>query len=116
MRLAAAAALGRIGAPQAADALARVTVLAADPALRTTAAEALGRIGDPDSVPALAAGMTAADLRVRTACADALASIVPEGRERLRLLGAHDGPAASVARAALDAVSLDCPRSLAGAR
>lgn len=116
VRLAAAAALGRIGAPQAADALARVTVLATDPALRTTAAEALGRIGDPDSVPALAAGMTAADLRVRTACADALASIAPEGRERLRLLGASAGPAAPVACAALDAVSLDAPRSLAGAR
>ncbi|RBY74974.1 hypothetical protein DQ239_18275 [Blastococcus sp. TF02-09] len=116
VRLAAAGALGRIGAPQAADALARATVLAVDPALRATAAEALGRIGDPDSVPALAAGMTAADLRVRTACADALASIVPEGRARLGLLGASAGPAAPVARAALDAVSADSPRALAGAR
>ncbi len=116
VRLAAAGALGRIGAPQAADALARVTVLAADPALRAAAAEALGRVGDPDSVPALAAGMTAADLRVRTACADALASIVPEGRRRLAVLDQQGGPAAPVARAALDAASLDSPRSLAGAR
>lgn len=116
VRLAAAGALGRIGAPQAADALARVTVLAADPALRAAAAEALGRIGDPDCVPALAAGMTAADLRVQTACADALASIGPEGRERLAVLAAQDGPAAPAARAALDAASPDSPRSLAGAR
>jgi HEAT repeat protein len=116
VRLAAAGALGRIGAPQASAALARVTVLAADPALRATSAEALGRIGDPDCVPALAAGMTAADLRVRTACADALASITPEGRDRLRALGAQGGPAAPVARAALDATSMDSPRSLAGAR
>ena len=36
------------------------------------------------------------------ACADALASIRPEGRDRLRILGAQDGPAAPAARAALD--------------
>ncbi|MDT0278330.1 HEAT repeat domain-containing protein [Blastococcus goldschmidtiae] len=116
VRLAAAGALGRIGAPQATGALARVTVLAVEPALRAAAAEALGRIGDPDSVPALAAGMSAADLRVRTACADALASITPEGRDRLRALGALDGPAAPAARAALDAAPLGSARPLAGAR
>ncbi|SOE00193.1 HEAT repeat domain-containing protein [Blastococcus haudaquaticus] len=115
VRRAAAGALGRIGAPQAGDALSRVTVFAVDPALRQAAAEALGRIGDPDCVPALAAGMSASDLRVRTACADALASITPEGRDRLRALGALDGPAAPAARAALDAVSSAAPRSLAGA-
>lgn len=115
VRVAAAGALGRIGAPQAADALARVTVLATDTALRAAAAEALGRIGDPGCVPALAAGMSAGDLRVRTACADALASIIPEGRDRLRILGALDGPAAPAARAALDAVSSQPPRSLARA-
>jgi HEAT repeat protein len=109
VRRAAAEALGRIGAPQAAPALSRVTVLGGDPALRQAAAEALGRIGDPDCVPALLAGMAAADLRVRTACADALASIPPEGRERLQAVAASDGPAAGAARAALDAVSLFRP-------
>ncbi|SDF53658.1 HEAT repeat [Blastococcus fimeti] len=115
VRRAAAGALGRIGAPQAGDALSRATVLATDPALRSAAAEALGRIGDPECVPALAAGMSASDLRVRTACADALASITPEGRDRLRVLGALDGPAAPAARAALDAVSSGIRRPLAGA-
>jgi HEAT repeat protein len=111
VRRAAAEALGRIGAPQAADALCRVTVLATDPALRRVSAEALGRIGDPDSVPALVAGMAAADRGVRTACADALAAIGPEGHDRLDRLADLGGPAADDARAALDALAAQ-PRRL----
>jgi HEAT repeat protein len=103
VRLAAAEALGRIGAPQAGASLSRVTVLASDHTLRRTAAEALGRIGDPAGASALVAGMTAADLDVRTACADALAAIGPEGRARLEHLAALRGPAADAARAALAA-------------
>jgi HEAT repeat protein len=111
VRRAAAEALGRIGAPQAADALCRVTVLATDPALRRVSAEALGRIGDPDSVHALVAGMAAADRGVRTACADALAAIGPEGHDRLDRLADLGGPAADDARAALDALAAQ-PRRL----
>nr|WP_239522283.1 HEAT repeat domain-containing protein [Geodermatophilus sabuli] len=113
VRRAAAAALGRIGAPQAGTALSRVAVLGGDPALRQAAAEALGRIGDPDCIPALVAGMAAADLRVRTTCADALAAITPEGRDRLRTLATSDGPAAGAAVAALDAVSPFRPLAVA---
>ncbi len=113
VRRAAAEALGRIGAPQAGAALSRVTVLAADHTLRRASAEALGRIGDPTNASALVAGMTAADLDVRTACADALAAIGPEGRDRLERLAALGGAAADAARAALDAVSLTAFRSLA---
>jgi HEAT repeat protein len=111
VRRAAAEALGRIGAPQAAHALCRVTVLATDPALRRVSAEALGRIGDPDSVHALVAGMAAADRGVRTACADALAAIGPEGHDRLDRLADLGGPAADDARAALDALAAQ-PRRL----
>jgi HEAT repeat protein len=110
VRRAAAEALGRIGAPQAADALCRVTVFAADPTLRQASAEALGRIGDPDSAPALVAGMAAADRGVRTACADALAAIGPEGRDRLERLADLGGPAAAAARAALDALASSARR------
>lgn len=106
IRRAAAEALGRIGAPQAGAALCRATAQGSDPGLRQAAAEALGRIGDPLCVPALVAGMAAADLRVRTACADALAAITPEGRDQLHLLAVSAGPAAGTARGALDAVSL----------
>jgi HEAT repeat protein len=116
VRRAAAGALGRIGAPQAADALSRATVHAGDPVLRSTAAEALGRIGDPGCVPALVAGMAAADLRVRTSCADALAAITPEGRDRLEDLAGSCGAAADAARAALDALSPLPARSLATVR
>jgi HEAT repeat protein len=112
VRRAAAGALGRIGAPQAADALSRATVHAGDPLLRSTAAEALGRIGDPGCVPALVAGMAVADLRVRTSCADALAAIIPEGRDRLEDLAGSHGAAAGAARAALDALSPLPARSL----
>lgn len=103
VRRAAAEALGRIGAPQAGTALSRVTVLAPDRALRRASAEALGRIGDPAGASALVAGMTAADLDVRTACADALAAIGPEGLARLERVAALRGPVADAARAALDA-------------
>jgi hypothetical protein len=102
IRRAAAEALGRIGAPQAGEVLGRVTALGSDPALRRAAAEALGRIGDPESAPALVAGMAAADLSVRAACADALAAIGREGRDRLERLAGSGGPAAVAARAALD--------------
>jgi HEAT repeat protein len=104
VRRAAAEALGRIGDPQAGDALSRVTVLSSDAALRRASAQALGRIGDPRCIPALVAGMAAADREVRTACADALAAIGPEGRDRLARLGDRGGPAAGAARAALDAL------------
>jgi hypothetical protein len=113
IRRAAAEALGRIGAPQAGEVLGRVAAFGSDPALRRAAAEALGRIGDPDSVPALAAGMAAADLSVRAACADALAAIGREGRDRLERLVGFGGPSGVAARAALDAVSLQAPRLLA---
>ncbi len=116
VRRAAAGALGRIGAPQAGAALSRVTVHAGDPSLRSTAAEALGRIGDPGCVPALVAGMAAADLRVRTSCADALAAITPEGRDRLEDLAGSCSVTAGAARAALDARSPHPARSLAPAR
>ncbi|HEY0561502.1 MAG TPA: HEAT repeat domain-containing protein [Frankiaceae bacterium] len=110
VRRAAAEALGRIGAPQAGEALSRVTVLASASALRQAAAEALGRIGDPDCAPALVAGLAAGDPGVRAACADALAALGAEGRGRLQRLAEDDGPAALSARAALDAVALRSPR------
>jgi hypothetical protein len=61
-------------------------------------------------VPALVAGLAASELEVRTACADALAAIGPEGRDRLAHLAAGAGAAAVAARAALDAVALRSPR------
>jgi HEAT repeat protein len=110
VRRAAAEALGRIGAPQAGEVLSHVTALETDPTLRRASAEALGRIGDPDCAPALVAGMAAADLGVRRACAEALAAIGPEGRDRLERLAGARGPAAVAARAALDAGALRSPR------
>ena len=85
-------------------------MLATDSALRRASAEALGRIGDPGSASALVAGMTAADLGVRTACADALAAIGPEGRDTLERLAEDGGPASATALAALDAVAAHSPR------
>ena len=110
VRRAAAEALGRIGAPQAGEALTHVMSYGTDPALRLAAAEALGRIGDPECSPALVAGMTAADLAVRTACADALAAIGPEGRAQLERLAGSSDLTAATARAALDAGTWHAPR------
>ncbi len=115
VRCAAATALGRIGAPQAGDALARITVHSPDSALRQAAADALGRIGDPARLPALVAGLAAGDLGVRAACADALAALGPEGLDRLADLAAAGGPAGAAARAALDAVPAHGHRPPAGA-
>ncbi len=101
VRLAAAVALGRIGSPRATDALCRV--LAADPwpLLQHAAAEALGRIGDPTSLVALAAGMASPAEEVGRACAGALATLGPEGRELLGTLAGGQGAAAAASRAAL---------------
>jgi HEAT repeat protein len=105
-RRAAAAALGRIGSPEATDVLARVLVAAPRPALQRAAAEALGRIGDPAGVVALTTGLGSGDPGVRAACADALAATGAEGRGRLGFLAIGRGPVPQAARAALDALAL----------
>jgi hypothetical protein len=111
VRRSAAEALGRIGAPQATDALSNVLAFAPEAVLRQVAAESLGRIGDPAGTTALVAGLAAADLIVRTSCADALAATGAEGRSWLVQLAAGSGPGALAARGALDAVAVQ-PRRL----
>ena len=103
VRRSAAGALGRIGAPQATDALVRVLSYAPTPALQHAAAEALGRIGDPDAAAALGAGLASAAPEVAGACADALVALGPEGRV---VLETATGAAGGAARAALDAAAL----------
>jgi HEAT repeat protein len=102
VREAAAGALGRIGSPTSTEPLARA--LTESPALRLqrVSAEALGRIGDPVAAVPLLAGMASPDVAIRTACADALARLGPEGRSWLEEVSAGSGAAAEVARAALD--------------
>ncbi len=79
----AARALGRIGSPDAVDALiARLR----DPGstIRPPAARALGQIGDPRAVPHLVEGLSAPDEALQEACAQALGEI--GGRESVRRL------------------------------
>jgi HEAT repeat protein len=111
VRRAAAEALGRIGAPQASDALTSALAFDPEPPLRQAAAEALGRIGDPAAVPTLVACLATDDLMVRTACGDALTAIGPEGREWLERLAAGEGLGAVAARGALDVLAVR-PRRL----
>ncbi|MCZ2803591.1 HEAT repeat domain-containing protein [Modestobacter sp. VKM Ac-2983] len=105
VRRAAAAALGRIGSPQATAELTRLLATGPVPALQRVAAEALGRIGDPAGISTLVSGLHATDPGVRAACADALAAIGDEGRGRLRVLAVGTSPAGRAALAALDAVA-----------
>ena len=110
LRVAAAGALGRIGSPRSTDALAAELTSSADPELRRAAAEALGRIGDPVAATPLLAGLAAPYAAVRTACADALAGLGPEGRDHLEEVAAGTGIGAPTARAALDESAVLRPR------
>ena len=111
-RIAAATELGRLGSTRAAEALAGVLRRPSPPAVQAAAATALGTIGDPGALTDLTAGLGSPAAGVRSACADALASLGLEGRVWLAEVAAGRGPSADAARTAL--VGLDVPGRIDG--
>jgi HEAT repeat protein len=89
LRAQAAAALGKLGGPDAERAL-----LAAldDPQwqVRAQAAKALGRVAHPATAADLAMAMPDDNWWVRVNCAESLARLGAEGRRQLELLTHHD--------------------------
>ena len=101
VRLAAARALGRLGMPQAADALIRCLVPAEEPEVRAAAAWALGRVLDPRAVAALAACLADPHYWVAHNAAQAMAQLGPPGRQALTAAVSAGGPGVPHAREAL---------------
>jgi len=101
VRVAAARALGRIGAPRAVPGLVACLLVSEPPELRAVAAEALGRIGASETVDALAGLLGDTDFSIAHNAAQALARISAEGRRRLEELVARLGSGADHGREAL---------------
>ena len=101
VRIAAARALGRIGAPRAVPGLVACLPVSEPPELRATAAEALGRIGADETVDALSGLVGDTDFSTAHNAAQALAQIGAEGRGRLEELVARLGSGADHGREAL---------------
>ena len=101
VRISAVRALGRLGVPQAADAIARCLAPGEDGALRSAAARALGRIGSPHSVGPLTACLGDPDYWVAHNAAAALAMLGHAGRQALARTAAVNAPGAPHAREAL---------------
>ncbi len=101
VRLAAARALGRLGMPQATEALLRCLASAEEPGVRAAAAWALGRILDRRAVSALAACLDDPHYWVAHNAAQALAQLGAPGREALTAAASGGGPGAPHAREAL---------------
>lgn len=101
VRLSAVRALGRIGLPQAAQAIAGCLRPDEDPALRAIAAGALGRIGAPSAAPALATCLGDPDYWVAHNAARALAELGSAGLAALTEAAGGHGRGAAHAREAL---------------
>lgn len=101
VRASAVRALGRLGMPQAAGAIAECLRPGEDPALRAAAARALGRIGDPRTAPALAACLDDPHYWVAHNAAGALAALGGAGVAELSLGASGQGSGAAHAREAL---------------
>lgn len=101
VRLSAVRALGRIGLPQAAQAIAACLRPEEDPALRAIAAGALGRIGAPQTAPALATCLGDPDYWVAHSAARALAELGSAGVAALTRAAGGPGRGAAHAREAL---------------
>jgi HEAT repeat protein len=101
VRLAAVRALGRLGMPQATDAVTRCLAAGEDPPVRAAAARALGGILDARAVGPLAACLADQDYWVAHSAAEALARLGTPGREALAAAGLAGGPGARHAREAL---------------
>jgi len=94
-------ALGRLGVPQAAAAVARCLAPDEDPGLRAAAARALGRIGNPDSAPMLARCLDDPHYWVAHNAAGALAAMGSAGVAELSRAASGHGGAAAHAKEAL---------------
>ena len=101
VRASAVRALGRLGLPQAADAVTACLDPAERPELRALAARALGGIGDPRSGPALAACLDDPHYWVAHNGAVALAALGEAGEAELARAGHGEGSGAAHAREAL---------------
>ena len=101
VRISAVRALGRLGVPQAADAIIRCLAPGEDGALRSAAARALGRIGSPHSVGPLTDCLGDPDYWVAHNAAAALAMLGHAGRQALARTAAVNAPGAPHAREAL---------------
>jgi HEAT repeat protein len=110
VRASAVRALGRLGLPQAAGAIAACLRSGEDPALRAVAARALGRIGDPRTAPALAACLDDPDYWVAHNAAGALAEMGDAGAAELAR--AALGPATGQGRGAAHAKEALARRAL----
>jgi len=88
VRIRAAGALGRLGAPGALHPLRRA-LRASDPSLRATAARALGDLGAHEAVPDLATALGDPVTQVAGNAAAALAGLGERGREALRQASEH---------------------------
>ena len=101
VRASAVRALGRLGLPQAADAVTACLDPAERPELRALAASALGGIGDPRCGPALAACLDDPHYWVAHNAAVALAALGEAGEAELARAGHGEGSGAAHAREAL---------------
>jgi HEAT repeat protein len=101
VRASAVRALGRLGVPQAAEAIAASLAPDEDPGLRAAAARALGRIGNPDSAPALARCLDDPHYWVAHNAAGALAAMGNAGVAELSRAASGQGRGAAHAREAL---------------
>ena len=101
VRVSAVRALGRLGVPDAADAVSRCLQPDEPLAVRAVAARSLGRIGDPRSVPFLASSVEERDYWVAHRAAEALAGLGTAGSDALSRLAVSPGPASMHAREAL---------------
>jgi HEAT repeat protein len=101
VRASAVRALGRLGVPQAAEAIAPCLAPDEDPGLRAAAARALGRIGNPDSAPALARCLDDPHYWVAHNAAGALAAMGNAGVAELCRAASGEGRGAAHAREAL---------------
>jgi HEAT repeat protein len=107
VRASAVRALGRLGVPQAAGAIAGCLAPGEDRGLRAVAARALGRIGEPASAPALARCLSDPDYWVAHNAAGALAALGGAGVAELRRAAAGPGRGAAHAREALSRLALE---------
>lgn len=101
VRLAVAAALRRIGSPQARPALAHAAITDDEPAVRAAATAALGTLGPAHVLDALRVALDDVDHRVARAAAVVLAGAGPEAVAELRRVAASGAPGHAEAREAV---------------
>lgn len=105
VRMAAAAALRRIGSPQARDPLARTAVADHEPAVRAAAVNALTALGPRHSLETLRTALTDVDHRVIRLAATGLAQAGEEGVRELQRTEELGGAASRESREALEEVA-----------